>query len=300
MRTLLFALTTLTMVFVGLQAPSATQNRPSPKGQTRRLYVGVVDQAGSPVLDLGPNDFDITEGGTARTVVRAGLATSPMRIALLVDTGDAASAALPHVRAGLTAFLDTLPPEHEVMLVTTGRQVRVRVQPTTDRKKLRDAAGALFPDGAGTVLMDGLLEIDDRFMRKAEDRWPVFVIVTSDGTESSAAAHEKEFNAWSQGLSARGTTAHALVLKVKGSGVPEMVAMGVTRNTGGRYDMMNTSNALPDKLRALATQLGADHRQMSVHYQLEYVTDSTTQAPVNVGVARSGVKLQTSYRRQFP
>jgi hypothetical protein len=298
MRTLLFALTTL--AFVALPASAADQNRPSPKGQTRRLFVSVVDQAGSPVLDLASGDFTITEGGTARTIVRAGLATSPMRIALLVDTSEAASVALPHLRAGLTAFLDTLPPEHEVMLVSTGRQMRVRVQPTTDRKKLRDAAGSLFPDGAGTVLMDGLLEIDDRFMRKAEDRWPVFVIFTSDGTESSAAAHEKEFNAWSTGLSARGAIAHALVLKVKGSGVPEMVAMGLTRNTGGRFDMMNTSNALPDKFKALATQLAADHRQMSTKYQLEYLSDSSTPAAADVGVARSGVKLQSSYQRQIP
>jgi hypothetical protein len=298
MRTLLFAL--ITLAFLGLPASAVGQNRQSQKGQTRRLFVSVIDQAGSPVLDLASGDFNVTEGGTARTIVRAGLATSPMRVALLVDTSDAASAALPHLRAGLIAFLDTLPPEHEVMLVSTGRQIRVRVQPTTDRKKLRDAAGSLFPDGAGTVLMDGLVDIDDRFMRKAEDRWPVFVIFTSDGTESSAAAHEKEFNTWSQGLSARGASAHALVLKVKGSGVPDMVAMGLTRNTGGRYDMMNTSNALPDKLKALATQLAADHRQMATKYQLDYLSDSSTPGAVDVGVGRSGVKLQTSYRRQLP
>jgi len=38
------------------------------------------------------------------------------------------------------------------------------------------------------------MEVDDRFFKKAEDRWPVFVIFTSDGTESSAGAREKEWN----------------------------------------------------------------------------------------------------------
>ena len=39
-------------------------------------------------------------------------------------------------------------PEHEVMIVSTGRQTRVRVPPTTDRKKLKDASAGLFPTAA--------------------------------------------------------------------------------------------------------------------------------------------------------
>ena len=97
---------------------------------------------------------------------KAGPATDPMRIALILDTGDAAAPAINHLRAGLLALLDALPPEDEVLLVTTGRQMRVRVPPTTDRKKLKDTAAGLFSDGAGTVLMDGLLELDDRFFKK--------------------------------------------------------------------------------------------------------------------------------------
>jgi len=57
------------------------------------------------------------------------------------------------------------------------------------------------------------MEIDDRFFRKTADVWPVFVIFTSDGTESSAGAREKEFTKWSVDLGARGVTVHAFVLK---------------------------------------------------------------------------------------
>ena len=166
------------------------------KLQTRHVFVHVIDQQGAPVSDLAAADFQLTEGGVARVVTRAGPAKDPMRIALFLDTSDAAAGALTHMRAGSVAFLDALPPEDEVLIVTTGRQVRVRVQPTTDRKKLRDAAAGLFSDGAGTVLMDGLMEIDDRFFKKQADVWPVFVVFSSDGTESSAGAHEKEFQNW--------------------------------------------------------------------------------------------------------
>jgi len=56
----------------------------------------------------------------------------------------------------------------------------------------QNAANGLFSDGGATPLMDALMEVDDRFMRKVEDRWPVFVLVSGDGAESSAGANEKK------------------------------------------------------------------------------------------------------------
>ena len=106
-------------------------------------------------------------------------------------------------------MLDALPPEDEVILITTGRQMRVRVQPSTDRKKLKDTAAGLFTDGAGTVLMDGLLEIDERFYKKADDRWPVFVIFTSDGTEASTGSREKGVPEVGAAARPRGIIVHA-------------------------------------------------------------------------------------------
>jgi hypothetical protein len=223
-----------------------------------------------------------------------------MRIALVLDTSDAAAPAINHLRAGVLALLDALPPEDEVILVTTGRQMRVRVPPSTDRKKLKDAAAGLFSDGGGTVLMDGLLELDDRFYKKgADDRWPVFVIFTSDGTEGSAGAREKEFQKFALALAPRGITSHAFILKTpKGSGMPEIVAENLSQNTGGRYDVMNTTTALPDKMKALGEQLALDHRNMSMWYEVDIQTDATEFKPVDVAVLREGVRLQISNSRR--
>ena len=192
-----------------------------------------------------------------------------------------------------------MPPEDEVILITTGRQMRVRVPPSTDRKKLKETAAGLFTDGAGTVLMDGLLEIDDRFFKKADDRWPVFVIFTSDGTESSQGSREKEFLKWSPMVGARGITVHAFVMKTpKSSGMPEVVAENLTRNSGGRYDVMNTTTALPEKMKALGEQLALDHRNMSAWYEVDVQTDQTELKPVEVAVNREGVRLQISNSRR--
>jgi hypothetical protein len=290
----------LVVVLALMPIAMPAQSRNAGKGQTRHVFVRVLDQQGVPVSGLTAADFVVTEAGVPRVVTQAGPAKDPMRIALFLDTSDAAASALTHMRAGTLAFLDALPPEDEVLLVTTGRQARVRVQPTTDRKKLKDTAGGLFTDGAGSVLMDGLLEIDDRFFKKAQDVWPVFVLFTSDGTESSAGAREKEFTKWAAALGGRGVTVHALVLKTnKSGGMPDVVATNLTQNTGGRYDMMNTTNALPDKMKALAQQLALDHRNMSASYRVDFQTDATEFRPVDIGVARSGVRLEISDRRRI-
>jgi hypothetical protein len=288
-----------------MPAAAPAQSRSSGKTHVRQIFVSVTDAEGVPVKGLSTGDFNVTEGGEARSVSRVGPADEPMRIALMLDTSDAAAPAFTHMRSGVVALLDALPSEDEVMLVTTGRQVRVRVQPTTDRRKLKDTAAGLFADGGGTVLMDGLLEIDDRFFKKAESRWPVFVIFTSDGIEGSASAHEKEFMKWALALGPRGVTAHALVLKtLKGRGVPEAVGMpeivaeNLAGNTGGNYDVMNTTTALPDKMKALGETLARNHRNMSGWYAIDIQTDATDFKPVDVGVARDGVRLQISDRRR--
>src|SRR5437879_3835928 len=139
------------------------QKSASAKGRMRQVFVSITDSSDAPVLDLVAKDFEIKENGAACPTTAATLAGNPMRIALFVDTSDSTSAALTHIRAGLVAFLDAIPPGAEVLVVSTGRQVRVRQPPTIDRKTLNDLANGLFSDGGATPLMDALLEIDDRF-----------------------------------------------------------------------------------------------------------------------------------------
>ncbi len=297
-------MTALCLACATVAAAPGVQKTPA-KARTRQVFVSVTDRTGAPVLDLQPADFDVKENGTKRDVVRARLATSPMRVAVLVDTSDAANPSLNPVRMALGRFFDTLPPEHEAMLISTGRQMRVLVQPTLDRKKLKDAASSLFMDGGGTQLMEGILEIDDRFMKKAEDRWPVFVILTTDGSEGSPEARENEFNKWLQALAPRGVTIHAIVLKVaagqtsgrNNTGVPEVLAMNMTQASGGRYDVVNTANSLPDKMKTLAAALGDDFSAARTRYQVDFASDSPANASVDVAVAGEGVTLKITQTR---
>ena len=288
-----------------IPATARAQSRASGKTHTRQIFVSVTNLEGVPVKGLSSDDFMVTEGGDPRTVSRVGPANEPMRIALMLDTSEATAPALQHLRSAVVAFLTALPPDDEVLVVTTGRQVRVLTPPTTDRQKLRNIATGLFTDGGSTRLMDGLLEVDDRFFKKAESRWPVFVVFTSDGIEGSAGARENEFAKWTLVLGPRGITAHALVLKsIKGRGVPEaigipdIVAENIAQNSGGEYSVMNTTAILPDKMKALGETLARAHRNMSGWYAVDIQTASNDSQAVEVHVARDGVLLQVSERRR--
>jgi hypothetical protein len=67
----------------------------------------------------------------------------PMRIAILVDNSQTPLEPLPQIRRGLQQFVNALPPNHELMLVTTGGQMNVRVQPTRDYLRSREAIGEI-------------------------------------------------------------------------------------------------------------------------------------------------------------
>jgi hypothetical protein len=92
---------------------------------------------------------------------------------------------------------------------------------------------------------------------------------------------------------------HSFVLKTpKGSGMPEIVAENITNNSGGRYDVMNTTTALPEKMKTLGEELAEDHRHLANWYAVDFQTDGSDTAPVDVGVAREGVRLQISSTRR--
>jgi hypothetical protein len=279
-------------------AAAPAQKRAPRVGHMRRVFVRVMDLAGAPILNLTAADFEVNEGGHLRYVLNASLATTPMRIAIFVDTSDGTANAINSIRAGLNGFLAALPADAEVMFITTGRQVRVRLQPTTDRRKALEFAAGLFPDGGATPLRDAILEVDSRYFRKLENRWPVFVILTGDSAESSAPANETPFNKWLTDLPERGIAAHAFALKYRGGGFPDLVAQHVAQTAGGHFDFMNTANGLPEKLKALGELIAGDAKDMSQWYEVEFETNSVGAPAVEIGVTRESVGIRVANRRQ--
>jgi len=182
----------------------------------------------------------------------------PLRIVMLVDSSGTVAQMLPQFRTGMNAFLDALPGSPEIALITTGGQIRIRVPPTTDREKLHKAFNSFAADGGGNSFLDTLLEADRRFLLNSGERRPVFVIMMTDGTMNRGDARVDQYNDWVGTFLRRGGRAHGIVVHGINSGITTEVLMNLTNNTGGFYDSLAVANALPDRMKVLASMVAAD------------------------------------------
>jgi Mg-chelatase subunit ChlD len=223
-----------------------------------------------------------------------------MRIVLLVDSSGSVAPQLEHFRAGLSAFVDALPIDDEVALLSFAGQLRIRLQPTTDRQKLRSTIASFVSDGGPNSFVDALFEADKRLLKNAPTSWPVFVIVTADPGDSRMDPRIEEFNDFVKDFTARGGSAHAVAIKGTKAGLISELAMNFSQNTGGIYEPLAIANALPDKMKAIAARIAADRKAMSTRYELEYGADpKAAMQPVEIRLKREGATIQLSSRRPF-
>jgi VWA domain-containing protein len=285
----------LLLVALIVAAPASAQQN------VRRIFAAVETSNGRPVVDVTAPEFHLTENGVERPVVRATLATTPMRIVLMVDSSAPATSMIPDFRTALNAFVDDLPPEHEVVLVSISGQMRVRVPPTTDRNKLHTAIANFSSDGGGTALIDGILEADRRFLRNVSNRWPVFVVLTTDGFGARDAALAYEFDAFLHNLSVRAGSAHAIVVRGSQSGgFNTEVARFLTETGHGLFERLVITNSLASRLKLIAARLASDHRAMAQRYELEYSSGSKSDdVSLEVSVDRKDAIVIVSSRRPF-
>jgi hypothetical protein len=183
---------------------------------------------------------------------------APMRIVLLVDSSGTIAPHITLFRAGLREFIDALPGEPEIVFISTGGQLRVRIPPTTDREKLRHAVEHFNSDGGANAFVDALLEADKRFLRVVPERRPVFVIITTDSGQWRNEPRVNDYNRFMRDFHQRGGRAHGIVLRGTNTGMTSEILSNLTENTGGFFDALLVPNGLPGKIRALVDLLAAD------------------------------------------
>ena len=292
-RWLIAALVTAA-VMVGLPFAAATQRA------TKRVFVSAVDDKGEPIVDLTAKEFQLTENGVACAVTRATLGTAPMRIVLLVDSSSVIQPMMVSFRHALTAFVERLPPEHEVAFVTSGGQIRVRTEPSTDRGKLKAAINVLAAEGGANAFLETLIEADQRFLRTASDRWPVFVILTTDMADAQREPDVARYNRFMNDFLGRGGNAHAVIMAGKRFGPVTDLTLNLVENTAGLYSSLVADSGLPERLTAIAQRLAEDHLQMRDRYEVEFAGDARDpQATIKISVIRPDVLVEMSPRRPF-
>ena len=263
------------------------------RGVERHLFMSVTNQSGQPITDINADEVVLEQEGGECAIRDFSLDSGPMKVALLVDTSDAAAQSLNSMRDGLSAFLDELPPEHEVGLFTIAGQVRRRTDFTTDRDELKNEATSLFVDrNTAVVYLDGIIETWERRYDE-EDAWPVFVALVYDGAEGSRSTQEDEFNEFAVELVGRAATVHAILVSTRGGALQTTISTFLTGNTGGMYRALAAATALPETFGELAAAMAAQHEAVRNRYRVVFECDpDNPTAGIAAGVSRPAVAVR--------
>jgi len=269
--------------------------------QLGQLFVEALDSSGQPILGLTAEDMVLSVDDEQVPVESAVYANGPMKIALLVDHGNQLNEVngTNALRAGLNAFLDTLPPQHEIALFSIARSINRRVDFTDDRDELREGVGLFFAEsGAPAVLLDGVNETLERRFDE-EDTYPVFVLVLTDNSEGSGNWNDDEYSELLYTLVGNGVTIHTVVVMTRGGSNVSNTALNMSEFTGGLYLNINAVTGLESSLTDLATRMGEHFDQVSNRYRVLFNWPPDTSVSLGIS-SEPGAAVRLFPDRRMP
>ena len=272
----------------------------TPEPQTRRVYVSALDDKGVSVTDLAAADFAVKEGGKAREIVKAGPATGPMQIAILVDDNGTGL-----FRYAVGKFIEALLGRAEFAISTVTGQTLKILDYTASAQLLSEAIGKLAARPAtndGGQLLDGISETALDLDKRKAGR-PVIVALTVGGEEhSTLPAHHVLDNLRQSGaalhvvlvvntaLRSQAAAPNAASLLGENMNLGEVLGDG-PKQSGGHRDEIVAATGIQAGLQQLADSL--KHQ-----YLIEYLLpDGVKPADrLSVTTQRKGVTLRAPTR----
>lgn len=288
------------LISIGLAATVAAGSGTTLRAQAGvregTIFVTALDNRGEPAEGLGPADFQITEDGRQREILRVSRAVEPMDIAVLADTSAAAERAIPSMREGLRMFVGALAGSHQIAIVGLGDRPTILTDYTSSRTQLDTAVGRLFSRStSGMTLLDALVEVSAGLQRREATR-AVIVPVMTTGVEFTN-RHGRDVVA---SIRRAGAGLHAVVVGVLDFASIEERERAIvldqgTRETGGQHVTVLTESALVPALNKLA-------RQLSSQYKVVYGRPESLIPPdrTDVRSARAGVTMRGTPARGQP
>lgn len=254
------------------------------------IYLLVVDQKGTPILDLKPSDVEIREDVGPSAIVSLRRFGWPLKLTVLVDNGPRTAEALVHYRTGLKKFFAGLPGDIPVSLIETAPAPRWLVRDTKDRVQIEKGVNLIAPDVALARFSDALIEyaerLDEEFRSVSAEQLqpylPVLVFIATTDQDGSEVRREPVLRMIASLRKRRVWATLIMMSPSKGATSPGRgptvdyddgqnaeLAKAVQEATGGRYVPLTgsgssalSSTILPEVARAIAARY---IRQMTQH-----------------------------------
>ncbi len=256
-----------------------------------QVLATVTDPNGAEVASLAPGDVHVTENGVELTVAKVEAVNRVPKVQLLLDNGIGLGAEnLSNLRTGVRGFLEALPPNIEVTLVTTAPQPRFLERATTDREKLLKAIDRLTADSGAGRFVESLYEATDRIDKDKDGNYTVVSLATSAG---DANVRESDINKALQRVQSRHTTVHVILVTANnsrlGSGgvVQGEVGQAVAKVSQGRFENIAAASRIATLLPEIAAQMAKTMGGAS--RQFRFTVERPANAKGDLGNVQVGV-----------
>jgi len=218
-------------------------------------------------------------------------------IALVIDTSNSMDATdvqpnrLSAAESAAQAFLQQLPPEFAVSLVSFADEPKVLVEPTTDHTQVANALGDL-PRGQGTVIGDGLASAMDTIEKYQEgsQAGPAAIVLLSDGNDTGSKTPPLDAAA---NAADRDVPVYTVILgapKQGGGGANADLLNQIATSTGAVSATAQTSSELSSVYEQLGSQLSSQLKISSSAQLFVFIA-------IALAVAAALILLLTTQRR---
>lgn len=234
------------------------------------IFITVQDKQGTPPAAVPLTAVTVREDGVAREVLKVEPATTPLQIAVLVDTSTASQASIPDLRDAVKTFGATIwakSPDTQIALYTFGERPNMTTDYTSSAVALGRGVETLFAaSSSGAYFIDAVIESANALAKRKPARGAIVAYIDENGPEFSNRRHEQAFEA------VAAARASLWTITRQGFGSGAMTSEGrerstiigdVTARTGGKGSLIFAPSALKVRFTEVAEQLLA---QFAVTY----------------------------------
>jgi len=259
----------------------AVAAKPAAQSSTTRVVLAtVVDPRNRPILDVGADDFVVTEGSAAREVLSVRVADYPIAVAL--DTRSEARADLPVIQQAARRFIERLGADRPAIVATLGRTPKPIVTFDDSRSTMFLRLAAMTPDAEGErpSFLTGIAA-SAAALHAIEPLFSAVVVLSSAPGEAGGAGETDPI----ADIIRSGAMVHAIVNQAAGAkGVNELRA--VVTQTHGELTTIYSAASYQAALDRLVDRLSSE-------LLVEYISPAGSKAAdVKVGVRLPGARVR--------